>query len=275
MSLLADILDPRDLARAHLMHPANFRYAHLVQPRRRGYRSAEDAVARAIEQGNLAEIPEERMMQLYEQLRWEPRSSKLAIAMDTYLMRRDRQHEVMRGLNVHALLELISQGFLPGELSEAYGVSYSVIHGYLESACEGTDAVERALQLCADMQAYKGLQDISEASEHSKAGVQKGVELAKQRMVIARALNPKRYSEKPLPVPVGGGGGSSGGAWLVLDVTSNLGGYANPPPVSDPTVVDTQGSRRHENAQLVDASADTTGIPDTTVGRPNFIKRNA
>ena len=251
--------DPRVRARQILLNPECFRYRALVPGgavppdapdagRGQLYDAPDRASERALVNGNLGALPVERMQQLYESIRWDKRSSKFAIALDRYLIRRDEQHEKLQGLNADALVELVSQGYLPAEISDMLGVSYAVIHAYMKHACEGSDRVEEALELCADMQAYRGLQDIEEANENSKAGVQKGVELAKQRMAIAKAMNPKRYGEKPNTLLAGGPAGEvgAGGAWLVLDVTSNLspgasgagphaGGAGDPRPPKDVT----------------------------------------
>lgn len=244
MSVLAGVVPDRELARMRLMDPECFRLRHMVTPERSTYEPVDASVTRALETGNLADLPHARMMQLYERLRFSEGGSELAKTIDTFLIRRDEQQQKLEGLNVNALLELISQGHLPAELSEKLGVSHQVIHAYLLRAAHDDADVEHALQLCADMQAYRGLDDIAGASEQSKAGVQKAVELAKHRMTIARALNPKRYGEKLPPIPVGaigGGGATGGGAWLILDVTSNLpeGGAQRAMP-RDPSVVSEQ-----------------------------------
>lgn len=263
MNVLAGVVPDRELARARLMDPDCFRLRHLVEPDPESYRGVDAEVTQALEKGNLGKLPHARMMQLYERLRFSEGGTQLAKSIDTFLIRRDEQHQKLEGLNVDALLELISQGHLPAELSDLMGVSHQVIHQYLLRAAHDDADVEVALQLCADMQAYRGLDDIQGASEQSKAGVQKAVELAKHRMTIARALNPKRYGEKLPPIPVGAlgaGGAAAGGAWLVLDVTSNLpDGHTQPALPKDPTVVSEQSGAGQ--GELVPASAPTDDAP--------------
>lgn len=123
-----------------------------------------------------------------------PHSREVAEFNRTYILSRSEQAEKLKGLGPHVLLDIIASGMLPSRLSKALQVSYATLDLYLEKNCDAVD-LDRAHALAADMLIEEGRVELEACDEGSKLGIMKATEIAKNNLMIAKALSSK-YSEK-------------------------------------------------------------------------------
>lgn len=111
-----------------------------------------------------------------------------------FILNRSAQSEKLSKLGPHVLIELISSGMLPSRLSKSLGVSYATLDLYLERHCDPVE-LDRAHALAADMLIEQGREELEACNEGSKLGIMKATEIAKNNLMIAKALSQK-YADK-------------------------------------------------------------------------------
>lgn len=220
-----NVFNQAKIIQSFLLDADNFSFRYILDLDETDiFVTTDKLVKKALRRGNLSSLPTKRIEKLFEKIRFaeSKEGQAFAIAVDKFMIDRQSQMDTLDGLNGEMVLDLIAQGFMPVEVADHLGISYRMLHHYLaQSSANGAMDVEEALLLCADQQAYRGIKALEAADPNSKMGVAKATETAKMRMNLAKALNPRRFTDRPdaaLNQPID----PNKGAWLVLDVTTNL-----------------------------------------------------
>lgn len=220
-----NVFNQAQIIRSFLLGADNYSFRYILDIDETDiFVTTDKLVKKALKRGNLSALPTKRIEKLFEKIRFaeSKEGQAFAIAVDKFMIDRQSQMDTLDGLNGEMVLDLIAQGFMPVEVADHLGISYRMLHHYLaQSSANGAMDVEEALLLCADQQAYRGIKALEAADPNSKMGVAKATETAKMRMNLAKALNPRRFTDRPdatLNQPID----PNKGAWLVLDVTTNL-----------------------------------------------------
>lgn len=128
-------------------------------------------------------------------------SHDTSVLLRDFVTNRHQQVAKLSKLGPHALLDLIASGMLPARLSKELGVSYATLDLYLEKTCP-PEALYKAEALAADMLIDEGRQVLTDTDDRSKTAITKATEIAKNNLMIAKALAPQRYADKKIDTQI-------------------------------------------------------------------------
>lgn len=132
---------------------------------------------------------------LREELMQQFHSRDSGVMIRDFIANRNHQAVRLAKIGPDIVLELIAAGMPQSRLCKQLNVSPAVLDKFLEKTCT-YEQLRRAEELLADALIEEGREGLENADEQSKAGVSKATEIAKNNLMIAKALSNKYVDKK-------------------------------------------------------------------------------